>query len=310
MEYIYGSTEFKYHNTCVTLGKFDGLHRGHQYLLSELAKFEQQGLTSVMFTFDYHPGNLFSEKEIDLIYTEEEKKELLSRLGPKVLISYPFTEETASMEPEDFIKEVLIGKLDAKAIVIGTDYRFGRKRKGDAAMLKEYSDLYGYKLVICEKLTYHDKVISSTRIREELKNGQMESVNEMLGHPYTIMGTVVTGNKIGRTIGVPTVNLLPATHKLLPPNGVYASSIKFQGNTYYGVTNIGYKPTVGAGQSLGVETHIFGFTGDLYGKSIEVELYRYERPETKFNSVEELKQKVQQDIENVKDFFANQKGLM
>lgn len=304
MEYIYGSTDFKYHNTCVTLGKFDGLHRGHQLLLSELAKFEQQGLTSVMFTFDYHPGNLFSEKEIDLIYTEEEKKELLSRLGPKVLISYPFTEETASMEPEDFIKEVLIGKLDAKAIVIGTDYRFGRKRKGDAELLKKYSLVYGYELVVCEKLTYHDKVISSTRIREELKSGQIESVNEMLGRPYTIMGTVVTGNKIGRTIGVPTVNLLPIEHKLLPPNGVYASRIKFQENTYCGVTNIGYKPTVGAGQKLGVETHIFGFTGDLYGKLIEVELYCFKRPETKFSSIEELKQRVQLDIENVKDFFA------
>lgn len=304
MEYIYGSTEFKYHNTCITLGKFDGLHRGHQLLLSELEKFEKQGLTSVVFTFDYHPGNLFSEKEIDLIYTEEEKKELLSRLGPKVLISYPFTEETASMEPEDFIKEVLIGKLDAKAIVIGTDYRFGRNRKGDAAMLKKYSLVYGYELVVCEKLTYHDKVISSTRIREELKNGRMEVVNEMLGHPYTIMGTVVTGNKIGRTIGIPTVNLLPPNHKLLPPNGVYASSIKYQDNTYCGVTNIGYKPTVGAGQKLGVETHIFGFTGDLYGKEIEVELYRYERPETKFTSIEELKNRVQLDIENVKDFFS------
>jgi len=301
MEYIYGSTDFKYQNTCVTLGKFDGLHRGHQLLLSELAKFEQQGLTSVMFTFDYHPGNLFSEKEIDLIYTEEEKKELLSRLGPKVLISYPFTEETASMEPEDFIKEVLIGKLDAKAIVIGTDYRFGKKRKGDAELLKKYSVVYGYELVVCEKLTYSDKVISSTRIREELRNGQIESVNEMLGRPYTIMGTVVTGNKIGRTIGVPTVNLLPTEHKLLPPNGVYASRIKYQENTYYGVTNIGYKPTVGAGQKLGVETHIFGFTGDLYGKIIEVELYRYE---PKFSSIEELKQRVQSDIENVKDFFA------
>lgn len=304
MEYIYGSTDFKYQNTCITLGKFDGLHRGHQLLLSELAKFEQQGLTSVMFTFDYHPGNLFSEKEIDLIYTEEEKKELLSRFGPKVLISYPFTEETASMEPEDFIKEVLIGKLDAKAIVIGTDYRFGRKRKGDAAMLKQYSTVYGYELVICEKLTYHDKVISSTRVREELRLGQMESVNEMLGHPYTIMGTVVTGNKIGRTIGVPTVNLLPAEHKLLPPNGVYAAIVKFDGNTYYGVTNIGYKPTIGDKQKLGVETHIFDYTGDLYGKPIEVELYRYERPETKFASVEELKQWVQLDIQSAKEFFS------
>ena len=304
MEYFYGSTEFKFHNTCVTLGKFDGLHRGHQLLLKELETFEKQGLTSVMFTFDYHPGNLFSEKEIDLIYTEEEKRILLDRFGPKVLISYPFTEQTASMEPEEFIKEVLVEKLDAKAIVVGSDYRFGRKRHGDISMLREYSNQYGYQLVVCDKLRLDGEVISSTRIREELKLGHIEFVNEMLGHPYTIMGQVLYGNQIGRTIGVPTVNLIPAEHKLLPPNGVYASIIRISGKEYKGVTNIGYKPTVEIKKLLGVETHMFDFSGDLYGKFVEVELYTYERMETKFNTLDDLKNQVAKDIECTKQYFS------
>lgn len=303
MEYIYGKTDFSFYNTCVTLGKFDGLHRGHQLLLQELSMFEQQGLTSVMFTFDYHPGNLFSEKEIDLIYTEEEKRTLLERKGPKVLISYPFTEETASMEPEDFIKHVLIEKLGTRAIVVGNDYRFGRKRRGDIAMLEKYQDVFGYELVVCDKLMLDDQVISSTRIREELKKGNMEDVNKMLGHPYTIMGEVVHGKKLGRTLGLPTINQVPADHKLLPPNGVYASVVSYEGERYFGVTNIGTKPTVSGENIKGVETFLFDYSGDLYGKNVDVELYLYERPEYKFDTIEELINVMQKDIQFTKEYF-------
>lgn len=303
MDYICGKTKFQYHNSCVTLGKFDGLHRGHQLLLSYLAKYEKLGFTSVMFTFDYHPGNLFSEREIDLIYTEEEKKTLLTADGPQVLISYPFTKESASMEPEEFIKQVLVKQLDAKIIVVGTDYRFGSKRRGDVTMLQEYALEYGYEVIVCEKIMFDGQVISSTRIREELRNGKIEYVNEMLGHPYTIMGEVVTGRQLGRTIDIPTVNLLPETHKLLPPNGVYASIVRFDGKCYQGVTNIGCKPTVESSGQIGVETHIFDYHGDLYGKYIEVELYAFERGECKFTSVDELKERMQKDIVFAKEYF-------
>ena len=303
MEYIYGKTEFQFHNSCVTLGKFDGLHRGHQLLLSQLYEYEKRGYTSVMFTFDYHPENLFSEKEIDLIYTEEEKKELLTRKGPQVLISYPFTKESANMEPEDFIRKILIQQLDAKVIVVGTDYRFGKKRRGDVVMLQEYTKVYGYELIVCEKLTMEHKVISSTRIRDELKLGHISSVNEMLGSPYKIFGTVVTGHQIGRTIGVPTVNLLPPSHKLLPPNGVYAATVTVEGKTYCGVANIGCKPTVQSNGQLGVETNLFDFHEDLYGKEIEVALLAFLRPEKKFTSVTKLKEQVQKDIKQAKEFL-------
>lgn len=303
MEYIYGKTDFRFYNTCVTLGKFDGLHKGHQRLFEELSTYEKHGLTSVMFTFDYHPGNLFSEKEIDLIYTEEEKRRLLERSGPNILISYPFTEETASMEPEDFIKDVLMEKLNAQAIVVGVDYRFGKQRRGDVMMLEKYQEVFGYDLIVCEKLTYDGKIVSSTRIREELKKGNMESVNAMLGHPYTIMGEVVHGKKLGRTLGIPTINQVPPEHKLLPPNGVYASVTRFEGKRYFGVTNIGTKPTVTGEKVTGVETFLFDYKGDLYGKNVDVEIYAYERPEYKFNNLQELADYMQKDVIFAKEYF-------
>lgn len=303
MEYIYGKTDFVFRRTCVTLGKFDGLHRGHQRLLNELAKYEDQGLTSVMFTFDYHPGNLFSEKEINLILTEEEKKYILQKNGPKVLISYPFTLETAAMEPEEFIEKILFQKLDAKVIVVGSDYRFGNHRRGDVNMLKQYEEKYNYQLIVCEKLMLDDSVISSTRIREQIKKGNMEYVNEMLGFPYTIIGEVVHGKKLGRTLGIPTINQIPSKQKLLPPDGVYASVVKFDDLRFYGITNIGTKPTVSGDKIRGVETFLFDYEGDLYGKTVQVDLHVYERKEEKFASLEELIQRMQMDIEFAKDYF-------
>lgn len=304
MEYICGKTEFQYHNSCVTLGKFDGLHRGHQLLFSYLHQYQQLAYNTVIFTFDYHPGNLFLAREMDLIYTEEEKRELLNEMGPDVLISYPFTKESASMEPEEFIAKILIQQLDAKLIVVGSDYRFGRGRRGDVAMLEAYAKVYGYQLIACDKLTLDGEVISSSRIRRELSLGHLEIVHKMLGRPYSITGTVVTGRQLGRTIGIPTVNILPHPHKLLPPYGVYASKIWVQGSLYYGVTSIGCKPTVEDSGQTSVETHIFDFNQTIYGQEIKVELYTYMRAEEKFSSIQELQENVKKDIEWAKNFFS------
>ena len=296
MEYIAGNTDFKYKNSAVTLGKFDGLHLGHQQLIDIVISYKKQGLKVVMFSFLLHPGNLFSDKEFELIYTEEEKLARLNRCGVDVLISYPFTEETRSMEPEDFIKQILVDKLDAKIIVVGNDFRFGIHRKGDVKLLQKYEDTYGYKVIDCEKKKWKNEVISSSLIRKALKEGNMEAVNAMLGQPYTIRGEVVHGRRIGRTIGMPTTNLIPSTSKLLPPCGVYASKTLIGDKYHDGVTNIGYKPTVGEEEYIGVETFIFDFEDDLYGKMIEVELFYYMRPELKFGSLEELVIKMREDI--------------
>jgi len=304
MEYIAGNTNFKFRNSAVTLGKFDGIHLGHQLLLDKVISFKQLGYLAIMFSFLYHPGNLFSDKEFEMIYSEDEKVAKLRQMDMDVLISYPFTEATRSIEPEDFIKDILVGQMDAKVIVVGNDFRFGRNRRGDIELLKQYENVYGYQLIACEKRTWKDEIISSSSIRNKIKEGNIKDANEMLGQPYFIMGKVLHGRKIGRTLGMPTVNLVPMSNKLLPPCGVYATKTIVDGVAYEGVTNIGYKPTVGEEKQKGVETYIFDFDQDLYGKEIMVELYNYQRPELKFDTIEELKEKMHQDIVIAKKYFA------
>ncbi len=296
MEYIAGVTDFKLKNSAVTLGKFDGLHLGHQHLMEQVIAFKKQGYQAVMFSFLYHPGNLFRKKEFELIYTEEEKRVKLSRTDMDILVSYPFTQETKNIEPEDFIRDILVGKLDAKLIVVGKDFCFGHNRRGDIRLLKELEDQYGYQVLACDKKRLNHTIISSSVIRKLLAEGNMEAANAMLGQPYSIYGKVLHGRKIGRTLGMPTTNLIPSENKLLPPSGVYVSRTLIEGESYPGVTSIGYKPTVGAEKNKGVETFLFDFDRDLYGKEIEVEILHFIRPEFKFDSLEELKNKMQEDI--------------
>jgi riboflavin kinase/FMN adenylyltransferase len=207
------------------------------------------------------------------------------------------------MDPRNFIKEILVEKLDAKVIVVGNDFRFGYQRKGDVALLKEYESIYGYKVIACDKRKWKNEIISSSAIRKALKDGNLEAVNAMLGQPYTIRGEVVHGRRLGRTIGMPTTNLIPSSVKLLPPCGVYASKTLIDGEYHMGVTNIGYKPTVGEEEYIGVETYIFDYNEDLYGKMIEVELFYYLRPEMKFGSLEELVIKMREDIIIAQNYF-------
>ena len=293
----------------VTLGKFDGIHLGHRLLIQEVIAAEKSGMISCVFSFDMHPVSLFSEREIHLIYTEEEKKAILQELGVSCFLSYPFTKETAAMEPETFIEKILLEKLQAEVIVVGPDYRFGKGRRGDISMLAQYANRYGFQLLIKDKLTYHGEVVSSTRIRETLANGELEKANAMLGQPYRITGTVVSGRQLGRTIGIPTINQQLPEQKLLPPNGVYAAQVQIDGKTYYGITNIGYKPTVQQTWVRNVETHLFDCTEDCYGKEAVVQLLSFVREEQKFDSVEVLQKQIQADILYVKKYFQKQLGL-
>jgi riboflavin kinase/FMN adenylyltransferase len=302
MEYIAGNKFFQYKNSAVTLGKFDGLHLGHRQLIDQVVAYKEQGFTSVMFSFMLHPANMFSEREFELIYTEEEKRTILKKTGLDVLISYPFTEETRGMEPEAFIRDILVKQLDAKIIVVGNDFRFGAGRRGDVALLKQYEDAFGYQVIAREKLKLKSQIISSSLIRAALKEGRIDKVNAMLGQPYFIRGEVVHGRKLGRTIGMPTTNLVPPSNKLLPPCGVYASKTLIDGVFHPGVTNIGYKPTVGE-ESIGVETFIFDYENDLYGRMLEVQLYDYIRPELKFGSLEELVKQMAEDSALAKKYF-------
>lgn len=284
MEIIKG-LDFKIENSAVSLGKFDGFHRGHRLLLDRI--LAQKELHSTVFTFD----GILKDKQI---YLETEKRMLLERLGVEREVIFPFCEETKIMAPEVFIREILVKRMDAKLICVGEDFHFGRGRLGDVSMLSDGAEKYGYELCVFPKMKEAGEVISSTRIRRELADGRIETANGLLGEPYFVSGEVMHGNALGRTIGMPTANLLPEEQKLLPVYGVYVTRVEVDGQTYAGVTNVGMKPTVGADR-VSVETTLLNFDGNLYGKRITVYFLYFLRPEQKFDSLEELKDQIERD---------------
>lgn len=281
--------------TAVTLGKFDGLHRGHQQLLQRI--LAKKGLKSVMFTIN--------SRRTGFLLTIEEKRELLEKRGLSYLVDCPFLPEISGMEAEEFVKEILVNRLHAKYIAVGKDFRFGYRRGGDANLLLWLQKQYGFQVEVIDKERYNERDISSTYVKEALEAGKMELVNELLGYRFFVSGEVLHGRRIGRTLGMPTTNLVPTTKKILPPNGVYLSKTRIGDRVYNGVTNIGYKPTIGE-SFRGVETYMFDFDGDLYGENIEVELWKYKRPEMKFESVDALQAQMRSDISFGKEYFREQ----
>lgn len=299
MEYITNKTDFEYKNTVIALGKFEGLHKGHQQLFNELKRQKElHGYTSVMFSFDRPPKLVLSGKRERTIYTKKERAYKLSKTSLDVLIEHPFTPEFSKLTPEEFVKNVLVDKLDVKVIVVGFDFGFGYKRAGNVEVLKELSKKYGYELVVIPKYMVNGDKAGSTQIRKHLAAGEMEMVNAFLDEPYSVVGEVVHGNAIGRSlIGLPTANIYPDRHKLLPPKGVYVSRIHIDDDIYYGITNIGTKPTVEDYEIVGIETFIFDFDMNIYGKTIEVDFLHYKRPEMKFNGLAELSKQMKADAD-------------
>lgn len=232
-----------------------------------------------------------------MITTNAERKENLERAGVEYLVEYPFNQEVAHMDPEEFIAHILVGQMGAKAIVTGPDNRFGYQRRGDVALLKQLAPKYGYEMVVVEKALDGDREISSTYVREELAKGNIEKANELLGYTYMIHGRVVHGKHLGSTLGFPTVNVVPREQKHLPAFGVYLSQTVIDGVIYNSITNIGRKPTIEGQHPVGVETYIYDLNQDLYDKWIEVRLLNFMRPEMKFNGIEELKAQVLSDKE-------------
>lgn len=295
MEYMQGVNGFCVQDeTAVTLGKFDGLHRGHQKLIRRICQAEKNGLASVVFTLDAGKSGG--------ILVREERRQMLERQGVSYLIDCPLVPEIAHMGAEEFVARVLVERLHARYLVVGSDFRFGYQRSGDYHLLMELQKLYGFRVEVVKKEQYQGRDISSSFVREALAQGNMELVNHLLGYPFYVSGEVLHGRQIGRTLGMPTTNLVPSTKKLLPPNGVYVSLTVIDGKTYRGITNIGYKPTIGE-NFKGVETHIFDFDGDLYGRDIEVRLLSFRRPEQKFASRQALKDQVDADIAYGKEYF-------
>ena len=297
MQIIQGTTEFHIdEKSAVAIGKFDGIHLGHRKLLNRVLEQKKDGLKAVVFTFDPPPEEFFTGQVIKQLFTREEKRLAFEKMGIDILIEFPLTEITVATDPEDFVRRILVHQINADYIAAGTDVSFGDKGRGDQHLLRSLSRELGYELDLIDKVRLDGEEISSTRVRLEIADGNMPMARRLLGSGYSISGIVEHGRHIGHTIGVPTINILPPDNKLLPPYGVYSSNVYLDGVVYKGMTNIGRKPTISEKEKVGVETYIYDFNEDVYGKLMEVELLEFLRPEMKFDSIEDLKKQIQSDL--------------
>ena len=280
--------------TVVTLGKFNGVHRGHQKLIRRVGELgmKHDWKKTVM---------AFSNRDKKLL-TRQERIHMLEKMGIEFLVECTLDKKMMHMSPEEFVKEILVERLHAAHIVVGPDYRFGYQRKGNTLVLSQLGQIYGFEVEILSKEMDGPREISSTYVREQLNEGNIEKANQLLGYSFSTEGEVVHGRRLGRTIGVPTANLIPSKEKLMPPNGVYVTRTHFGEESYMGITNVGYKPTVGGEQFLGVETYLFDCAQDLYGREAKVEFFHFVRPERRFESLQALKAQLERDIETGKKY--------
>jgi riboflavin kinase / FMN adenylyltransferase len=292
-----------FRNAVLTIGTFDGVHTGHQQLIAQMKKqaAEVNGET-VIITFDPHPRTVINTASgIRLINTMDEKIELLAEKGIHCLVIVPFTEKFAQLSAEDYISQFLIRYFRPHTLIIGYDHHFGKGRTGNFDLLKQQADIYNYQLLEIPAHLLDSISVSSTRIRQAIGEGDMETANHLLGYTYFFSGEVVEGNKLGRTIGYPTANLvILEKSKLIPGDGVYAVDVEPSdepGKRYRAMMNIGFRPTVDGSKRM-VEVNIFDFERTIYGRSLKVFVKKFLRAEEKFSGLEELKAQLALDKSN------------
>ena len=298
-------------NAVVTIGTFDGVHLGHQAIFKEMRRLAQEiGGETVVVTFHPHPRQVLSigTERLRFICSQEEKLKKIEEFGIDNVLIIPFTKEFASTPSEDFIKDYIIDSIHPSIIVVGYDHHFGKNRMGDYEMLTQLGKQYNFRTVQVEAQDVNEVAVSSTKIRNFLWAGNVKAANELLGYPYSVTGTVVEGNKIGRTIGFPTANLdIPNEYMMINNPGVYACQTMIDGKPYNAMANTGLRPTVEyrTDGDFIIEVNIFDFNGDLYGKTLKVWFLDRIRDEEKFKGLEALKAQLEHDRKKVKEYFLN-----
>ena len=291
----------------LTVGTFDGIHRGHRYLFDLVKKrAAEQDALSVMMTFEPHPQLVIRQGQsfLDLLTTIEEKINILENVGLDVLVITNFTKAFATLEAEQFIKNMLVDGLNTQHIIIGKNHFFGRDRRGNYQLLQELESQFGYKVEAVDPLVHDGHTVSSSRIRHLLTSGNVETATELLGRPYSVTGRVVHGKKVGQQLGFPTANVRPySRYKLIPQVGIYATRIRIDSTWYDSVTYIGHRPTFDGEERL-IEVHIFDWDKDLYDKNVQVTFLKFIRAEEKFSNRDELIAAISTDTNQVKTFFA------
>ncbi len=289
----------------IALGFFDGVHCGHRALMDmAVRRAKENGAISSVFTFDIHPDTVITGNPVPLITSNADRGAEIKHFGGvDEVIFAKFDDKLRNMDWRDFIHELLVKQFHACWIITGENNSFGYRGLGKPAGLKEECAKIGIGCDIIPSVKLDNIVVSSTYIRQQIAAGNLERAHQFLGHPYTIAGAVMHGKRVGRTIGIPTVNLALPSEMQAPPFGVYASKVVVDGKSYLAATNIGKRPTFMDGDIPTVEPHLLDFEGDLYGKFVRVELYRFMRPEMQFADAEQLRQAIQADIAGIRAYF-------
>ena len=299
--------EFK--NSVVTIGTFDGVHIGHQKILKKLNN-EASSINgeSILFTFYPHPRMVVfpDSHNLKLIQTIDEKIESLRAYGLDNVIIYPFTKDFSRLTAFEFVRDILVNKLKVKKLVIGYDHQFGRNREGNIEFLRESAEMFDFEVIEISAQEIDEVNVSSTKIRNSIMDGNIDRANDFLGRPFRISGDVVKGNRLGRELGFPTLNLqLSNDHKIIPAEGVYAVEINLMNVVYKGMMNIGKNPTVSEILERKYEVHVFDFDQDVYGEHVAILFHQFIRKEKTFDNLEELKSQIQEDEKSIRHYFTS-----
>lgn len=295
----------------VALGNFDGIHRGHRELIeTAVREADRKGIRSAVFTFSEHPRNVMAGKTVvkNIIY-EDEKVALLEKAGVDYLFSLPFDEKMRTQTPEAFVRELLMDRFRVSTAICGFNFTYGHKAAGTADTLREAGRNHGFDVVVIPSVLVNGEVVSSTLIRECIAGGNIHKATELLGRSYTLRGTVIHGQKLGRTIGFPTCNITVDETMVTPANGVYITNCYIDGIRHCSITNVGNKPTVGTFET-NIETNILNFNEEVYGKTIVVEFIEQIRVEKKFSGLEELKKQIREDLRAASAFHTANGGII
>ncbi|MCQ4921747.1 bifunctional riboflavin kinase/FAD synthetase [Tissierella carlieri] len=293
----YNETRF---NTAIALGNFDGIHIGHQQLIKTMiSKSKELGIKSSLLLFKSHTKTIVDNNRPSMITNNKQKFKIAEDLGIDIIYLLDFDDKIMKLSGEEFVKDIIINKMNGKLLVVGFDYRFGYKASGDSNYLMELGKKHGIDVIVLDPVYENNEIISSSGIRELIANGNITDVLNILGRPYSIIGKVIPGKNRGNKLGFPTANIEPIDNYVIPKNGVYMTNTIIDNKRYISATNIGYNPTFNE-DVLKIETYILNFEGNIYGKTLEIEFLDFLRDDIKFETKEDLIKQMKIDIEMIK----------
>lgn len=288
-------------NISIALGNFDGVHRGHKVLIQSMIRDSKElGIKSSVLLFENHTKSIIKGQAPELLTDNLQREELLAGLEVDILYTMNFNLNLRNLSPEEFVRDILVEKLGVKAVTVGYNYKFGYGAQASVEDFKILADLYGFKLTVIDPISLDGEVVSSTKIRDYIKNSNIVKANKMLGREYILKGKVVTGKNLGHKLGFPTANIELMDNFIIPKSGVYYTKTRIMDREYVSVTSIGRNPTFNEDE-IKIESHILDFNENIYGQDIEVKIIEYLREENKFKSLDELKNQIKIDIKRVRD---------